>query len=154
MQFKWTAKYSYRVIYWSPTYLTLPILVTIRIYRSIPLPEDFYSLWKKLWKITCVLTVSQWHIICGYCWCSGQWWCIPKASTLNALKQYQYVIELLKLVNRRVWYTVCTPPINFSGRAPELYLFSRIACLHLDALRRLVGLLYNCLAVRWWQPQL
>ena len=24
----------------------------------------------------CLLTASQWHIICGYCWCSGQWWCI------------------------------------------------------------------------------
>jgi len=60
------------------TYLvTYSVLITIRIYRLIPLPEDFYSLWKKLWKITCLLTVSQWPIICGYCWCSGQWWCIP-----------------------------------------------------------------------------
>ena len=40
---------------------------------------------------------------------SGSRHCLAKASILNALKQYQYVIELLKLVNRHVWYTLCTP---------------------------------------------
>lgn len=29
----------------------------------------------------CLLTHLQWPIICYYCWCSGQWWCIGKALT-------------------------------------------------------------------------
>jgi hypothetical protein len=29
-------------MYLLPTYLTYPVLITISIYRLIPLPEDFY----------------------------------------------------------------------------------------------------------------
>jgi hypothetical protein len=34
---------------------------------------------------------------------------LAKASILSDLKQYQYVKETYNLVNRHVWYTVCTP---------------------------------------------
>ena len=46
------------------------------------------------------------------------------------------------------------PLFNCLGWQPELILISGIAGLHRDALRRLAGLLCNCLAVRWWQLQL
>ena len=77
-------------MYLSPTYLTYSVLITISIYTFIPLPEDFW-LWKKLWKIMCLLTASQWHIICGYCWCSGQWWCIRKALTCFSAAPFSHL---------------------------------------------------------------
>ena len=34
---------------------------------------------------------------------------LAKASILSELKQFQHVKESWNLVNRHVWYTVCTP---------------------------------------------
>ena len=51
-------------MYLSPTYLTYPVLITISIYRLIPLPEDFCGVghWVGL---LCILTVHLMDEILG-----------------------------------------------------------------------------------------